>query len=398
MAQSKIVIISDVHLSDGQSYSWFKDDSTLKGFLNQTAHDPQVKELVLLGDVFDVWLYPIQVAPWDAKKIIQKWSGIITALQSCAAKLPKVYYINGNHDMGVTQADLSLISPNIEVISATQYNAQHPNTLHLEHGHLVDMFNAPDISGDPIQGLPFGYFVTRLVATAGNHDEIWNALSDIVKSHFGKISSYNSFVQQMNGSSMWRGFFEGFIEALLEDFIRKAGKLLIEALVDLLVEYVKLADSSVNDNSNILLPNGAKVNIGEVKKHYHKLLLNWFKKYGLADLYNTATASTGLDWYAEKLLSQSTAKTVVMGHTHHGQCLSIANGQYVNSGCWCAKAQPTYVEVTLQAAPTVVLKSYPENAVIPCLMPMHSLEMAAPVMEREETMPQMEQKCSDQPQ
>jgi UDP-2,3-diacylglucosamine pyrophosphatase LpxH len=196
---TKTVIISDVHLSDGPTkYSWFKDDSKLKGFLNDTAKRADVKELVLLGDIFDLWLYPVNVAPWTAKQIIQKWSGadsVVSALKECANKLPDVFYINGNHDMDVTAADLALISPKIKFRTSDQYNAAHANILHLEHGHLVDMFNAPDISGDAIKGLPFGYFITRLMATANNHNDLWEELADIVSSHLKRLFFHNNFIR-----------------------------------------------------------------------------------------------------------------------------------------------------------------------------------------------------------
>jgi UDP-2,3-diacylglucosamine pyrophosphatase LpxH len=76
MPGTKTVIISDVHLSNGaNNYSWFKDDSKFKEFLKETAQRSDVKELVLLGDIFDLWLYPIDVAPWTAQQVIQQWSG-----------------------------------------------------------------------------------------------------------------------------------------------------------------------------------------------------------------------------------------------------------------------------------------------------------------------------------
>ena len=117
---TKTVIISDVHLSNGPTdYSWFKNDSTLKGFLQNTAKRTDVKELVLLGDIFDLWLYPVNVKPWTAQQIIQQWDNgtdsVVSALRECADKLPDVFYINGNHDMGVTKTDLTLISPKIKL-------------------------------------------------------------------------------------------------------------------------------------------------------------------------------------------------------------------------------------------------------------------------------------------
>lgn len=188
MARTKNIIISDVHLSDGATpYSWFKDDSALKGFLSKPAKRADVKELVLLGDFFDLWLYPVNVKPWTVQQVIQQWSSgadsVIGVLKECADKLPNVFYIKGNHDMSVTAADLTPVIPKIKYITCDQYNTDHANELHVEHGHLIDMFNAPDISGDAIKGLPFGYFITRLMATAQNHDTVWDHMVDAARSH-----------------------------------------------------------------------------------------------------------------------------------------------------------------------------------------------------------------------
>jgi len=44
----------------------------------------------------------------DSPQIISGMdAGLRGAIQACVAKLPVVYYMNGNHDMGVQQADLA---------------------------------------------------------------------------------------------------------------------------------------------------------------------------------------------------------------------------------------------------------------------------------------------------
>ncbi|MCI5150798.1 MAG: hypothetical protein D3916_15690 [Candidatus Electrothrix sp. MAN1_4] len=362
MSKNKTVVISDVHLSNGSNnYSWFKDDTKLKGFLNEIAERADIKELVLLGDIFDLWLYPIDEIPWTAEQIIQHWSGsnsVVSALKKCADKLPDVYYINGNHDMGVTAADLALISPKMKFRTADQYNADHANKVQFEHGNLVDIFNAPDISGNSINGLPFGYFITRLVATAQNHDTLWDEIADIVRSYLRRIFGLNNSLRQQKSLEFGISLIDDWIERKLE----KYGKLLLESIIDVLLDYVRIYHPSIDENSPILLPDGSSVAIGRVKEHYHKLLPNWYQKLrSLSDLYRSALASENLAWYAKKLLQDGPEKTVVMGHTHEGKILMRHEGQYANSGCWISDRQATYVEIDPADSPQAVVKAYPGN-------------------------------------
>jgi len=399
---NKTLIISDVHLSDGSTkYSWFKDDSKLKGFLNETANRSDVKELVLLGDIFDLWLYPVNTVPLTAQQIIQHWNNgadsVVSALKACANKLPNVFYINGNHDMAVTAADIALISPKIKWISSEQYNATHANTLHLEHGNLVDMFNAPDISNDPIKGLPFGYFITRLVATANNHIEVWKALSGQVESYFKMINLKHLFMKKAQADEVERFSLHNWLQEQFDDLLRTAGKELIEAIIELLIGHVKFYDASFSTSSKIILPDGTTVTVGEVKSRYHKLLFNWYKKLGsLSALRQRALASTNLDWYATQLLQQShQARLVAMGHTHTGRNISLAGGQYTNSGCWIDKDQATYVEIDSTANPKAVVKTYPGNMPLMSVRLADSPESAVEELGQSTSAPQFEAKGTD---
>lgn len=370
MERSKIVVISDVHLSDEQNWSWFNQQSgeRLKGFFRQTANDSQVKELVLLGDIFELWLFPVDVMPWSAAQIIQHWDSgpdsVIAALRDCANRLPQVSFLCGNHDMGMTQADIDLISPKIKLISTEHHTAGHPG-LHLEHGHLVDIFNAPDISGDPIENLPFGYFVTRLVASAGGGNEVWRAVSQRVEAEFAALFSFSRLSSRTGfGMTDLLGF-----DFFLEHVVAAAGSSLIKGIMDVLLWYVKLVNPSVNESSRIILPSGSSVAVGEVKKHYHRLLVRWFRLHGLDGLHRTALAATGLDWRARQLLSQGDVHIAVTGHTHQGKVLPMEQGRYANSGTWRDGVGATYLEITAQPALTVSVKAYPSNASLPPLSP-----------------------------
>jgi UDP-2,3-diacylglucosamine pyrophosphatase LpxH len=136
----KTIVISDIHMSNGAGYSWFLPPypAELTAMLNRTGNDSSVEELVLLGDVFDLWLYPLDATPWTVSQILAANRPVTKALRQCVRKIPNVYYMNGNHDMKVVPSDLQPLSSggkNIQMVTPDWYNAKYQNQRHLEHGH-----------------------------------------------------------------------------------------------------------------------------------------------------------------------------------------------------------------------------------------------------------------------
>ncbi len=110
--QQKTIVISDVHMSNGASYSWFQEANSKKltRLLFTLANDSTVRELVLLGDLFDLWLYPVNEVPCTAEQIIKANDPVFDAIREFLKRDINVCYMNGNHDMGVTQDDLDLLA------------------------------------------------------------------------------------------------------------------------------------------------------------------------------------------------------------------------------------------------------------------------------------------------
>jgi UDP-2,3-diacylglucosamine pyrophosphatase LpxH len=279
---------------------------------------------VLLGDFFDLWLYPIDVLPATVSDIIQaKANGWITAaLRNCVANILKVYYLAGNHDMGVMQSDLQPFNScgkEIHLILPDDYNANYSGRRHLEHGHAVDMFNAPDNSGDTIGDYPLGYFITRLIATASNRRAARQALNVL-------------------------------LQKLVID--RWVGPVLVNEIINCLMAVAGVQDSTP---IRFLEPGLDNITVGEIKSHYGSLYDIWRDRYpNPIDFSDTMLVvvnpdGLGLDWYADKLLKLSDPpKVIVMGHTHH----AVSKGAYKNDGCWCGPSvlghgdrMPHYVEI-----------------------------------------------------
>jgi hypothetical protein len=104
------------------------------------------------------------------------------ALKLCVKNMSHVYYMNGNHGMAVKETDLGRFScggNKIEIVTPDWYEQEHKGTRRFEHGHAVDMFNAPvekKDTDDTIGGYPLGYFITRLSVT---HPTVWEEVRDI---------------------------------------------------------------------------------------------------------------------------------------------------------------------------------------------------------------------------
>ncbi|MGO9116468.1 MAG: metallophosphoesterase [Desulfomonilaceae bacterium] len=324
--EQKTIVISDVHISNGAEYSWFQQSNRrdLSAMLTKIADDPSVAELVLLGDLFDLWLYPVDVVPWTVSQIIQANPSVRDALQRCVKQLPDVYYMNGNHDMAVVPGDLDPFAgggKRIQVVTPDWYNQKYDGERHLQHGHEIDMFNAPPEDGtDPIDGFPLGYFMTRLSVKAPR--TVWLNLQDMLSQRHGEL--------HLNGSPM-------------ESAIDSTGEWLVTAIIDTLA-----AASGVEGSTLIRILEPAldgKYTVDDIKKNYHGLYGKWYEKYGYSRILDTMLASrrfVGLDWYANELLSKpNPPKLVVMGHTHR----SLKHGTYSNDGCFCGSHALNYVKI-----------------------------------------------------
>jgi UDP-2,3-diacylglucosamine pyrophosphatase LpxH len=348
----KTVVISDVHMSNAEDYSWFLPPypQDLTELLNRLAADSSLEELVFLGDLFDLWVYPLHVVPWTVKRIIAANQPVTQAIQNCVQQIKNVYYITGNHDMGVTADDLQVFSSGdkrLQLISPEWYRQHYKNQRHLEHGHQADMFNAPpDDPDDTIGGYPLGFFITRLTTTAKTAREraqAGQALKSLLQTHSARAQK------------ALRG---GAVEA------RAMGSYLVTAIIDLLQKHAGVSDSEPIRFSEPQLDN--KYTVGAIKEHYGKLFGTWLKRYpDWRDFANTMLVwvnPDGLNWYADKLLAAAhPPQVVLLGHSHH----PIALDRYKNDGRWChsspwglAGEPPYYIEIV---GDTAQLKSWKES-------------------------------------
>ena len=328
----RTIVISDVHMSDGDDrYCWFSpSDSENLGILLNAISIPSagVEELIFLGDLFDLWLYPVDVVPWTVNQIIDKNSLVRDAIRKCVKDIPKVCYMNGNHDMTVTEGDLEPLNfsleKRIQIINTDGYKKDHEGRRHFEHGQAADIFNAkPEKNEDTIEGLPLGYFLTRL--TAGAQPGIWQTLrkicQDFLVGLFGVLKAEESLKTSFTGPLLVKLLINGIqLQTSIDDDTR-----------------IRFAESDLDE----------KYTVGDIKEHYGDLLAIWQEKYSGLDLLGSMFASRGfgggLKWYADKILSSEIPpKLVVMGHTH--QFIVDHNG-YSNDGAFCGSENLSCLEV-----------------------------------------------------
>jgi UDP-2,3-diacylglucosamine pyrophosphatase LpxH len=189
ISRTLIACISDIHCGDERAingdYSWFgKNADALEDFLEFIEGNSEIKELVILGDLFDEWLVPYGIAPFDSSLFITNSKEYFKAIASASvnagvfSKLNNiantgdidVIYVSGNHDMLMTEDILNEIIPNAiwksDVEGLGKYKPV-PEIL-MEHGHRYDFFNCPQPLVNENHILPPGYFISRLYAAGLN--------------------------------------------------------------------------------------------------------------------------------------------------------------------------------------------------------------------------------------
>jgi UDP-2,3-diacylglucosamine pyrophosphatase LpxH len=183
LVRNAILCISDIHMGEQRAllnkYGWFsKNDTALTDLLDLVLTTNQVKQVVILGDLFDEWVIPYRFAPFDFGVTSSREYFISVAnapvnnpvmgkLKAIAAS-PNIQliYVPGNHDMLLTRSILEEIIPGIIWKGTVSGMGEDipVDEIVMEHGHRYDLFNCPQPLVNPGHMLPPGFFVSRLQA------------------------------------------------------------------------------------------------------------------------------------------------------------------------------------------------------------------------------------------
>ena len=328
--KARTVVISDVHIGSNVPTCWYQRAvhepylATVLDYIAAFASDVDnpVGKLVLLGDLFDFWTYPPDQQPPTVDDIIAA-NDVILGPDGKLAKAVQalngnVVYLHGNHDIGVTQADLDRLPLGGYHIPLIDDLVVDDTGIVLTHGHLFTMFNAPDdrYPGD----VPVGHFVTRAIAYL-----LENTLAP------GKTAA------DLPSQGSPYGFdLTSFAPGLLAQL---AGP----SITGILLDYFS-ARCGLPETQPILMADGSQMTISDAKAKYDGLWDDWVARYGggeVGELIAAKAVHADYDggymaWFAEKAAWDNGAHGAVTGHTHvPKQGIQNSTCLYVNCGFEC---------------------------------------------------------------
>jgi UDP-2,3-diacylglucosamine pyrophosphatase LpxH len=370
--KNKVVVLSDIHLSDNSPTSWYQkvihQEYLLAIFEWVVSHSDEVSELVLLGDIVDFWTSPFDVVPPTFRHIVEQNELVLGPDGGLARVLDAldgaVTYVRGNHDMMVTESDVTSISSSsghCVKFAGDLYSPGNDPRVLLRHGNEYTMFNAPDIT-TKFAPLPIGYFITRIVA------DYWHQ-------HLAPGQNVSELGDQgyPNGLN-WK--------SVVEDAVRS----LEFSIADVLIDGIA-GKEDVAQTLPITLDDGSTTTLNEVRAQYRHLFTQWVEangggeegalvavKAGLAD-YNASF----MGWFAQRQAFADHAQLVVMGHTHapiSGLAESFVN--YVNSGFECPSVADlntktiSFAVIAMDSLETTLFQAVKVGAEMPSIQPLEA--------------------------
>lgn len=323
---SKKLFISDVHLGAGKfskdsqemekypyDWDWLSLEET-ENFVNFiqfliNGYDSDIEEVVLLGDIFDNWVFPYDLVPPTIEELFvaPKNQKVVEKLKELSKKT-KLFFIPGNHDMHATAEIMKKFFPDI-IYCPKQFSSSR---LIAEHGHRYAMFNAPPRYSSNIMGLPLGYFISRIEATR-----------KAMTNKDGR--SYQTYVDD---------FIEIFGEQTLPQSVLEA--VIEEAGLDEDIEFkIKRKNGQVQT-----------VPATEVKDIYKNIYADWPST--LVSKHRAIFAELDmLGPIADKLCKDGFYQVCIFGHSHKSEIdrdtWFVNDRIYANSGYWCGE-NCTFVE------------------------------------------------------
>jgi UDP-2,3-diacylglucosamine pyrophosphatase LpxH len=330
--RTKRIFISDVHINAGRSfadgyqghpYDWLNPDETKRfaGFLSDLSKREDISEVILLGDIFEEWVCPVDDVPPTLDEIVAAPHNKEAVEQlNALSQHPeiKVVYLSGNHDMSVDQTLMNRHFPKIVFGGSAWHDSRYQSGRVLaEHGSARAMFNAPDPANDARSRLPLGYFISRVVTTKA-------ARTGHADRHF------------------W---------TYIDDALELLGPQSVAASVfETLLEEADLPEETPIE----MRPIGGQprpISAAEVKSRYANLYQQWEERKGRGMAFKSLMAEIGyLGDFADHLSKSSGNRIIIFGHNHSAELDKdtwfVENRIYANCGTWIeAKQVGTFVEI-----------------------------------------------------
>ena len=347
----KRVFVSDIHMSAGRSllsgyqgsvYDWLNkaEADSFASFLCYLKERDDLEEVVLLGDLLDDWVHPIDQKPPTFMEVINapQNQGIVNELKAlCANPSINVLYIPGNHHMFVKESFICKCFPGIVFGGQANNNAIFTTgRIHAEHGSSFAMFNAPDPTNDPRRRIPLGYYISRVVATKATRTGV-------------QKRSYATYIDDFFETIGPERLAESVWEAVLEEAnIRPT-------------EDIIMQDSYGNDYT---------VTQNEIRTRYANLYDQWKERVGTGMAIKAIMAEIGyLGDLEDNLYKKGNARIVVFVHSHDYELdidkWFVDDRIYANCGTWTGDGKPsTWVETKhdkFNKIYTVCVKKWEDN-------------------------------------
>ena len=329
--KGRTVILSDIHIGTNAKTCWYQKTihepylASLFDYIvaHATGVDDPVTKLVILGDFFDFWTYPPEQRPPTIDDIIAANERLLGAdgklFQAVRALRSNVIYIRGNHDIGMTQGDLNRLPLGDYGITLVDDDPIVDDSgILLTHGHVFAMFNSPDprYPGE----VPVGHFVTRAIA---------HMLENM-------LAPGQTAADLLNQGAPY-GFDLGSLVPTLAEEVPGP------SITNLMLDYIT-ARCGLSETAPILLADGSRTTIREVRKKYDGLWEVWVGRFGGGEAGETIAAKAvkaDLDgsymaWFAQKSAWDHAARGAVTGHTHvPKQGIENSTCFYLNCGFEC---------------------------------------------------------------
>ncbi len=185
------IFLSDIHIGIDAStnlYQSTKDQPALKAILKHIQESGNIRNIVILGDWIDLWMYRTSATPnakarlpEDRETLLPSVKQIFTAnpdvfckqtdgsgdFVTCIERISgSLHYVNGNHDITATPEEINGFLPSgVHKPILCHRRTYSEGQVYAEHGHYYSMTCKP--TEKPGLPLPLGYFITRAGADQG---------------------------------------------------------------------------------------------------------------------------------------------------------------------------------------------------------------------------------------
>jgi UDP-2,3-diacylglucosamine pyrophosphatase LpxH len=319
--KKKTLFISDIHMGAGKEngkWDWFSIDdegpyliSFFEYVAKRCSRQNDIKEVVLLGDIFDLWVCPHDKEPHTFGEIVKAQKDVIGAIIKMAGSVPTCY-INGNHDYRVTSEDIcKAFKGKIKHFG----NVYRRGNIWAEHGHQHALFNCPDVRNGGYLRLPLGYYITRLHTSLGETRKAkFNLIAQIIDESFQAMGS------------------------------EKLPESVLDALKDA-IENTFSGRKVSNFNMKGICPNQ---DFEDVRTRYRNLFDDWRKAKGFWQSIQMIMCELNRLGTVADQLCRDGVDIVIFGHSHGTKMdkdsWCVKDRIYANCGYWCGLGEKDRIQ------------------------------------------------------